>query len=267
MRLGVIAGEGRFPLLVIQEARRQGHDIVAVGIKEEASEEIAALAASCHWISLGELSKLIHILQQEGVSEAVMAGRVRHARIFSSIRPDWRLLKLLGSLGRKNTDSLIGAVANVLASEGITLRSSIEFLGPLLAVAGPMTRRSPTAGETADIAYGLELARGLAAYDIGQTVVICEKACVAVEAMEGTNATILRAAGFSNGRGLTVVKVAKPKQDLRFDVPVVGPTTVEKMKQAGATALSVEPGKTLMIDRDEMLAAANAAEIAVVGTV
>ena len=265
MKYGLIAGGGRFPLLVLSAARQQGHEMVAVAVKEEALPEVEDLAARCHWISLGELSKLIKILKQENISEAIMAGRVQHARIYSSIRPDWKLLKLLKSLGRKNTDSLIGAVAAVLADEGIRLLDSTRFLEPYMAVEGPHTKRGPTEDEQADIDYGREIAQALAAYDIGQSVVICEKACVAVEAMEGTDAVILRAGEVSNGRRLTVVKAAKPKQDMRFDVPVVGPTTISKMKRVKATALAVEAGQTLLIDREELLAAAAEAGITIVG--
>jgi DUF1009 family protein len=265
MKFGLIAGGGRFPLLVLSSAKRQGHEIVAVAVKEEADPQLEQLADRCYWISLGQLSKLIKIFHQEQITEAVMAGRVRHARIFSSIRPDLKLLKLLSSLPRKNTDSLIGAVANVLAEEGIQLLDSTKFLEPDLAKEGPLTKRVPSGDELADIEYGREIASALVAYDIGQTVVICERACVAVEAMEGTNDVILRAGQFSNGRPLTVVKMAKPDQDMRFDVPVIGPTTIEKMQEVNGTALAIEAGKTLFLDREETLRAANEAEIAVVG--
>jgi DUF1009 family protein len=265
VKYGLIAGEGRFPLLVLQSAKQQGHEMVAVAVKEEASTEIEQWADRCYWISLGELSKLIKIFHDEQISEAVMAGRVKHSRIYSSIRPDWRLLKLLTSLPRKNTNSLIGAVTSVLADEGIRLLDSTAFLQPFMAPEGIIAGRRPTADESADIEYGREVAAALAGFDVGQTVVICEKACVAVEAMEGTNAAILRAAEWSNGRRLTVVKAARPKQDMRFDVPVAGPTTIEKMRMAGATALALEAGRTLLIDREPMIAAANNAKIAVVG--
>ncbi len=265
MKYGLIAGGGRFPLLVLSSAKEQGHEVVAVAIKEEASPEIEELADRCYWISLGELSKLIKIFKQEQIREAIMAGRVRHARIYSSIRPDWKLFKLLASLPRKNTDSLIGAVAGVLSGEGIELLDSVQFLGPSMAAEGTLTKRGPTEEEQADLEYGRQVARALAGFDIGQTVVICEQACIAVEAMEGTNAVILRAAEFSNGRNLTVVKAAKPKQDMRFDVPVIGPTTIKKMQQASATALAVEAGKTLLIDRAELLALAEEADVSIVG--
>jgi len=267
VKYGLIAGGGRFPLLVLRSAKQQGHEVVAVAVKEEASPEIEQCADRCYWISLGQLSKLIKILHEEKISEAVMAGRVRHSRIYSSIRPDWHLMKLLASLPRKNTDSLIGAVANVLADEGIRLIDSTVFLQPLLAGEGLLSDRAPTEDEKADIQYGREVAAALAGFDIGQTVVICEKACVAVEAMEGTNAVILRAGEFSNGRRLSVVKAAKPKQDMRFDVPVVGPTTIAKMCQVNATVVALEAGRTLLIDRDELLKAANSAAIAIVGYV
>lgn len=265
MKYGLIAGGGRFPLMVLSAAKQQGHQMVVVAVKEEALPEIETLADRCYWVSLGELTKLIEILQKEQISEAIMAGRVQHKRIFSSIRPDWKLLKLLTSLPRKNTDSLIGAVAKVLADDGIRLIESTAMLAPYLAKEGPNTKRKPNADEQADIDYGTAIARALAAYDIGQSVVICEKACVAVEAMEGTDAVIERAAQYSNGRPLTVVKVAKPKQDMRFDVPVIGPTTIAKMKSANATALAVDAGKALFIDRDELLSAAEQARITIVG--
>jgi DUF1009 family protein len=265
VKYGLIAGGGRFPFMVLEAARKQGHEMVVVAIKEETLPEIESLGASCHWISLGELTKLIKILHAEQISKAIMAGRVQHARIFSAIRPDLKLLKLLGSLTRKNTDSLIGAVAAVLAEEGIELVSSIELLRSDLAAQGPLTRRKPDSAEQADIDYGTTVARALAAHDIGQSVVVCERACVAVEAMEGTDAVILRAGEYSQGRRLTVVKVAKPRQDLRFDVPVIGPTTIAKMKQVNATALAVDAGKTLLIGREKLLQEADAARIAIVG--
>lgn len=265
MKYGLIAGEGRFPLLVLESAKRQGHEMVVVAIKEEAGPEVEKLAARCHWISLGELSKLIKILKSEGIRQAVMAGRVRHTRIYSSIRPDPKLFKVLNALRRKNTNSLIGAVVRVLEDEGVELLDSTAFLGPYMAVEGTLTRRSPDRGEQEDIAYGRRIAQALAAFDIGQSVVVCERACVAVEAMEGTDAVILRAAELANGRKLTVVKAARPRQDMRFDVPVIGPTTVEKMRAANATALAVEAGKTLLIDREALIEAADRARIAIVG--
>ncbi len=265
MKYGLIAGGGRFPLLVLEAAKQQGRSMVVVAIQEEALPEIEQAADVCHWVSLGELSKLIKILQQEGITEAVMAGRVQHAKIYSSIRPDWKLVKLLASLTGKNTDSLLGAVTGVLAEEGIELLDSTTLLGPCLAAEGPLTRRAPSDDEQADIDYGRRVARALSGFDVGQTVVICERACVAVEAMEGTDAVIERAAALSNGRRMTIVKAAKPEQDMRFDVPVVGPTTIKKMARANATALAVEAGKTLLLDRDELLASAEQSGITIVG--
>jgi DUF1009 family protein len=265
MKYGLIAGGGRFPLMALESARAEGHEVVVVALKEEAPPELEQLAETCHWISLGELSKLIKIFRAEGISQAIMAGRVQHNKIYSAIRPDWRLLKVLDQLRRKNTDSLLGAVARVLADEGIELLDSTLLLKPYLAQAGANGRRRPTEEEAADIAYGREVAGALAGFDIGQSVVISERACVAVEAMEGTDAAILRAAELAQGRKLTVVKRAKPRQDMRFDVPVVGPTTIRKMRQANATALAVEAGKTLLIDRDELLEAAHEAGVAVWG--
>lgn len=265
MKYGLIAGNGRFPLLVAQAARSEGRHLVAVAIKEETDPAIESLVAKCYWISLGELSRLIEILQREGVRQAVMAGQVKHAQIFSSIRPDWRLLKLLMSLKTKNTDALIGAVARVLAEEGIELLDSTAFLRPFLAPEGPISPRPMTDAERADVEYGHQVARALARFDIGQSVVICERACVAVEAMEGTDAAVLRAAEYSNGRPLTVVKVSKPDQDMRFDVPVIGPGTIATMEKANATALAVDAGRTLLLDRDELLRQAVRAGVAIAG--
>ncbi len=288
MTLGLIAGNGRFPFLLLDAARAQGLTVVVAAIKEETDPEIDRLAADdaqirVHWLSLGELSRLIETFRKEGVTRAVMAGQVKHKQIFSSIRPDWRLAKLLLSLRTRSTDMLLGAVAKVLADEGIELVSSTSFLEPLLAAEGVLTKRAPGEEENKNIEYGLNVARALAAFDIGQTVVVAAQACVAVEAMEGTDATIERAGRLmrslddpSNGdaaaepsilaRRLTVVKVAKPNQDLRFDVPVIGTATVETMIRAGAACLSIEAGRTLLFDRDSLLARANTAGIAIVAS-
>src|SRR5580658_334034 len=273
MRIGLIAGNGTFPLLVLDAARAAGYDVVVVAIKEEALPEIESHgAASVHWLSLGELSKLIETFRREGVSRAIMAGQVKHKQIFSAIRPDWRLAKLLLSLTTRNTDSLLGAVAKVLAEEGITLESSTGLLEPLLVKSGTLTR-PPTEQERKNIEYGRAVARQLAQHDIGQTVVIAESACVAVEAMEGTDATIERAGqimGSLHGdastlsRALTVVKIAKPNQDMRFDVPVIGAKTIEVMRAAGATCLALDAGKCLMLDGERIVEAADAVGIAIV---
>jgi DUF1009 family protein len=277
--LGLIAGNGRFPFLLLEAARAEGLHVVVAAIKEETDAEMDERArvdegVRVHWMSLGELSRLIEMFQREGVTRAVMAGQVKHKQIFSSIRPDWRLAKLLLNLRTRNTDMLLGAVAKVLEDEGITLMSSTAFLEPMLAPEGVLTRRAPDENERGDIEYGLRVARGIAGFDLGQTVVIAAGACVAVEAMEGTDATIARAgelfrtledSASTLRRRLTVVKVAKPKQDLRFDVPVVGVPTVEAMRAAGATCLCVEAGRTLVFDREAMVAAADAAGIAIVG--
>ena len=264
-RYGLIAGNGQFPLLVLEAARSRGIEMVVAAIREEASPEIETRAARLHWLGLGELSRLIRVFKQEGVSRALMAGQVRHTQIFSSIRPDWKLMQLLFSLKEKNTDALIGGVAKVLLEEGIVLEDSTIFLEPLLASPGIMTQRGPTPEEQRDFDYGIKVARGLAQYDIGQTVVVSDGACVAVEAMEGTDAAIRRAAQLAGGQPLCVIKVSKPNQDMRFDVPVVGLPTVAVMIECGATALSLDAGKTLLFDRDELLARADAAGIAIVG--
>jgi DUF1009 family protein len=260
---GLIAGNGRFPFLVLEGARSQGIEMAVIALKEEASPELEKIAKRLHWVSLGELSKAIELLQQEGVTQAVMAGQVKHNKIFSAIRPDWKLAKLLFSLPRKNTDALIGAVARVLEEEGIQLVDSTLFLKPLVADVGVLTRRAPNEHEAEDMAYGLGVARQIAGMDIGQTVVIADRACVAVEAMEGTDETIARAARITAGRPLVVVKVSKPGQDMRFDVPVVGLPTIEQMRDAGATALAVDAGRTLLFDRAKLIELADAAGIAI----
>ena len=242
-----------------------GHDVTVVAIQEEAAREVEALAPRCHWISLGQLSKLIEILKADGITEVVMCGQVKHAKIFSSIRPDWRLVKLLASLPSKNTDGLIGGVVKILADEGITLRDSTWLLKPLLATAGAMTRRKPTSEEQTDIAYGRRVANALAGFDVGQSVAVCERACVALEAMEGTDAMLRRAAGLVNGRRLTLVKAARRREHLLFDVPVVGVDTIPVMRETGTSVVAVEAGRTLMLDREEMIARANEAGIAVWG--
>jgi UDP-2,3-diacylglucosamine hydrolase len=260
---GLIAGNGRFPFLVLEGARSQGIEMAVIALKEEASPELGQVAKRLHWVSLGELSKAIELMQREGVKRAVMAGQVKHNKIFSAIRPDWKLAKLLFSLPRKNTDSLIGAVAKVFEEEGIQLVDSTLFLKPLLPEAGVLTRRAPNDHEAADMEYGLVVARRLAGMDIGQTVVIADRACVAVEAMEGTDETIARAARFANGKPLVVVKVSKPLQDMRFDVPVVGLPTVKGMGEAGATALAIDASRTLLFDRIRLIEMADAAGIAI----
>ena len=260
---GLIAGNGRFPFLVLEGARSQGIEMAVIAIKEEASAELEKSAKRVHWVSLGELSKTIDLMHQEGVTRAVMAGQVKHNKIFSAIRPDWKLAKLLFSLPRKSTDALIGGVARVLHDEGIQLVDSTLFLKPLLPEPGVLTRRAPTEQETADIVYGHSVARQIAGMDIGQTVVISDQACIAVEAMEGTDETIARAARLGGGKPLVVVKVSKPAQDMRFDVPVVGLPTIEQMKSSRATALAVDAGRTLLFDRQKLIEMADAAGIAI----
>ncbi len=278
-KLGLIAGNGRFPFLLLDAARARGLHVVVAAIKEETDPEMDTRAATdtgmeVHWMSLGELSRLIETFQAAGVTNAVMAGQVRHKQIFSSIRPDWKLAKLLMSLRTRSTDVLLGAVAKVLGDEGIHLISSTAYLEPMLARPAVLTERHPSEAEQADIAYGLTVARGIAGFDLGQTVVIAAAACVAVEAMEGTDATIARAGDLMRtldddastlARALTVVKVAKPNQDKRFDVPVVGVPTLQTMRSAGATCLAIEAGHTLLFDEAAMIREADAAGIAIVG--
>ncbi|HTH42166.1 MAG TPA: UDP-2,3-diacylglucosamine diphosphatase LpxI [Terracidiphilus sp.] len=280
MKLGLIAGNGRFPFLLLDAARAEGLSVVVAAIKEETDPEMDQRAAAdpnitVHWLSLGELSRLIDTFKKERVQKAVMAGQVKHKQIFSSIRPDWRLAKLLMNLRTRNTDMLLGAVAKVLGDEGIELISSTSFLEPLLAQEGVLTGRSPDEDEQKNIEYGLTVAGSVAGFDIGQTVVVAAQACVAVEAMEGTDATIERAGLLMESLGddastldrhLTVVKVAKPNQDMRFDVPVIGLATIETMIRAGASCLSVEAGRTLLFDRESVLERANQAGISIAAT-
>src|SRR2546429_3055208 len=263
MKLGLIAGNGNFPFLVIAGAKRAGATVVVAAIREETDPAIEKLADRFMWVGIGQLSKMLRFFKNEGVDKAIMAGQVKHVQIFSRAIPDVRMLKMLLRLPRRNTDALIGAVANELASEGIELIDSTYFLKDQLPEVGPLTRRTPDDREKSDLEYGLEIAREIARLDLGQTIVVRDRACVAIEAMEGTDATVRRAGQLARGR-LTVVKVAKPDQDMRFDVPVVGVPTVEAMSDAGATCLCVTAGKTLLFDREEMIASADRRRIAVV---
>ena len=264
-RYGMIAGNGRFPLLALETARKLGDEVVVVGIREEASPDIEKLAVRCYWISLGELSRLIEILKQESLTEVIMAGQVKHVSIFSAIRPDWKLVKLLASLKERNTDALIGGVGKILEEEGIQLTDSTLFLKPLLAGTGVLTKRKPSDDEEKDAKYGRRIANRLAAVDVGQSVAICERACVAVEAMEGTDAMLRRAASLVNGRPLRLVKASRRRKHLLFDVPVAGLETIHVMQETGTTILSVDAGRTLLLDRDAMLDKANQLGICVVG--
>lgn len=264
MPIGLIAGNGRFPVLALESARQAGMEIVAIGIKEEASPEIEKMAARCHWISLGQLSKLIDICHRENITQVMMCGQVKHAKIFSSIVPDWRLVKLLASLETKNSDGLIGGVARVLAEEGIELTDSTRLLKDLLAPEGLLTKRRPTPEEQRDLDYGRKIAAALASLDVGQSVAIAERACVAVEAMEGTDAMLRRAASLVEGKPLRLVKASERRRHLLFDVPVIGPLTVAVMRETRTTALSIDAANTLLLDRDELLARANEAQIAIV---
>src|SRR5215212_812835 len=263
MRYGLIAGNGKFPFLVVEGARRAGVPLAVAAIREETDPAIERVAERVVWVGIGQLGKMIRFFKREGVRQAIMAGQVKHVQIFSGALPDVRMLKLLLRLPRRNTDALIGGVADELASEGIELIDSTYFLQDHLPPVGTLTRREPTDRERGDIEYGLEVAREIARLDLGQTIVVRARACVAVEAMEGTDAVIRRAGDLAKGK-LTVVKVAKPNQDMRFDVPVVGVPTVEMMVQSGATCLCLTAGKTLIFDKEKMLALADEKKIAVV---
>jgi DUF1009 family protein len=264
-RYGIIAGNGRFPIVALESARKRGDEAVAIAINEEASPEVEKVAARCHWVSLGELSRLIEICKAEKITEIMMAGQVKHAKIFSSIRPDWRLVKILAGLLHKNTDSLIGAVVKVLADEGIHLVDSTLLLKPLLAPAGAITKRKADSNEQRDIEYGRKIAHALASLDLGQSVAIADRACVALEAMEGTDAMLRRAASLVEGKRLTLVKASSRRRHLLFDVPVIGPGTIETMIETNTTALAVDAGRTLMLDRDELIEKANQAKLAIMG--
>jgi UDP-2,3-diacylglucosamine hydrolase len=264
-RYGIIAGNGRFPLLALQTAQREGHEVVVIAIENEASPEIAEYASPLHWINIGQLGKLIEILKREEISEVMMAGQVKHVSIFSSITPDWRLFKLLMSLKEKNTAALIGGVQSVLHQEGIELVDSTRLLKPFLAAEGVLTKRKPDKDEELDIRYGRRIASVLASVDIGQSVAISEKACVAVEAMEGTDSMLRRAASLTNGKPLRLIKASRGRAHLLFDVPVAGLTTVETMIETQATALAVDAGRTLLLDKEEMLERANSAGITIIG--
>ena len=269
MNLGLIAGNGRFPFLVLEATRGAGHEVTVIAIKEEAFPDLAAAAARppearLHWVSLGQLGKCLSLLKEAGVTQAVMAGQVKHTKLFADIMPDVTLLGLLTRLKAHTADALISAVADLLGEHGIKLLDSTAFLAPLLAREGVLTRRGPTTDEQADLEFGHRVADAIAGLDIGQTIAVKSAAAVAVEAMEGTDAVIARA-GQLAGRGVRIVKVAKPNQDMRFDVPVVGVSTIEAMKAAGVTLLSVDAGKTLMIDGEAIIKAADEAGITIVG--
>jgi DUF1009 family protein len=264
-RYAIIAGNGRFPFLVLESARAEGIDPLVVAIQEEASPELEGKCSRLHWLSLGEVGKFFELLKSEGVNKVVLAGQVKHIQLFSSIKPDGLLNRALGGLHRRNTDALIGAFVRMLEDRGMEVVDSTAFLKAILAEAGTLSAREPDEGEKADIAYGREIAKKIAGLDIGQTIVVAERACVAVEAMEGTDATIERAARLSNGRRLVVVKVSKPHQDMRFDVPVVGPKTIQVMGRSNARALAVDAGRTLLFERARLLEEANRTGIALVG--
>jgi hypothetical protein len=265
MKFGIIAGNGRFPVLALETARKEGHECVAFAIREEAAPEVEKAAARSHWISLGDLSKLIDLCHHEGITQIMMAGQVKHAKIFSAIRPDWRLAKLLATVATKNTDSLIGAVQRVLSDEGVHLVDSTLLLKSLLAPEGTITKRRLDSGELRDAEYGRRIAHMLASMDLGQSVAIADRACVALEAMEGTDAMLRRAASLVEGKPLRLVKASSRRRHLLFDVPVIGPGTIDVMVETGTTALVVDAGRTLMLDREILLEKANAAKIAIAG--
>lgn len=265
MRYGLIAGSGRFPVLALEEARKLGHDVVVIALKDNAPPEVEQLGAKCFWITIAELGKLIDILHKEGVSELIMAGQVKHTSLFSTLRPDWRLAKLLFSLPSRNTDALIGGVMKVLEEEGIRLLDSTLLLKPLLAGEGTLSARKPDEDEKKDLNYGRRVAQALAGFDVGQSVAVSERACVALEAMEGTDEMLRRAALLVNGRELRLVKASNRRKHLLFDVPVAGPATIRTMVETGTTALGLDAGRTLLLDREEFFDLANRHKIAIVG--
>ena len=268
--IGLIAGNGRFPFLVLEAARRLGHDVTVVAVREEASPDLDGAAArlggiTVHWLSLGQLGRCIATLRDAGVCDAILAGQVQHTKLFSGVMPDLTLLSALARLRSRNTDAVISAVADVLAEHGIRLLDSTAFLAPLLATAGTLAARPPSSAELADLTFGHGMADAIAGLDIGQTIVVKDRAVVAVEAMEGTDRAIARAATLSNGRRLVVVKVSKPKQDMRFDVPVIGLKTIEVMQRSNASVLAVDAGKTLLFERPRLLETADQAGVAIFG--
>ena len=264
MPYGLIAGNGRFPVLALEAARKAGIEVIAIGLKEEAGPEIEGLAERCYWISLGALSKLIDICHKENITQLMMCGQVKHAKIFSSIVPDWRLVKLLASIETKNTEGLIGGVARILKDEGIELVDSTLLLKDLLAPGGVLTRRKPNDDETRDLEYGRKIAAVLSTIDVGQSVAIAERACVAVEAMEGTDAMLRRAASLVEGKPLRLVKGSRRRKHMLYDVPVVGPLTIATMRETNTTALAMDAQRTLLLDRDELLKQADEAGMTIV---
>ncbi|MCC6262806.1 MAG: UDP-2,3-diacylglucosamine diphosphatase LpxI [Bryobacterales bacterium] len=265
MRFGLIAGNGQFPLLALQAARQAGDEAVAFGIREEASERIEEFAVSTHWISLGQLGKLIELCRQEGITQLMMAGQVKHGQIFSRIRPDWKLVKVLASLASQNTDSLIGGVIRALEAEGIQLVDSTLLLKTMLAGEGVQTRRKPTREERADLDYGRRIAAALSQVDVGQSVAICERACVALEAMEGTDAMLRRAASLVEGRAICLVKGSRRRRHLLFDVPVLGMASIPVLKETRTAAIAVDSGRTLLLEKREFLQALDEIGVTLVG--
>lgn len=265
MKYGLIAGNGQFPFLVVEGAKKQGVELSVVAIKEETDKAIDEAAADVAWLGIGQLGKMISHFKKKGVTQVMMAGQVKHVQIFSGAMPDLRMMKMLWNLPRRNTDALIGGVAGEMEKEGLELIDSTTLIKDHLAPKGVMTKRGPIDVEQQNIDYGLHIANEIARLDLGQTIVVRSSACVAIEAMEGTDETIRRAGSLARGK-LTVVKVAKPDQDMRFDVPVIGVPTIEHMIAAGATCISVSAGKTLIFGRDEMLRLANRNKICVIGT-
>lgn len=263
-RYGLIAGNGRFPLLALKTARKLGHEVVVIAVENEASDELAPFAAAIHWVNIGQLGKVIDALKSEGITEVMMTGQVKHVSLFSDIKPDWKLSKLLFSLKEKNTAALIGGIQRVLADEGITLTDSTLLLKPLLAEEGVLTKRKPDKEEESELRYGRKLASILASADIGQSVAISDRACVAAEAMEGTDAMLRRAAGLTNGRPIRLAKASNGRAHMLFDVPVIGLNTVKTMIETKTTAVAIDAGRTLLLDKEEMIARANSAGIAIV---
>ncbi|MBN2242013.1 MAG: UDP-2,3-diacylglucosamine diphosphatase LpxI [Acidobacteria bacterium] len=263
-KIGLIAGNGQFPLRVLQSAQMQGLRVVVAAIREETFPAIDSCGYPVHWLGLGELGKLVRLFRREGVGKAIMAGQVKHVQIFGSSLPDLTMMRMLAGLKNRNTDALIGGVSRILGEAGITVVDSTMLLKPHLAPEGILTGRGLSSAEKENVAYGRPIANKIALMDIGQTIVVRDRAVVAVEAMEGTDSVIRRAGELANRDRLTVIKVSKPGQDMRFDIPVVGLTTIETMIGSGATALVIDAGRTIIFDREEMLESADSRGIAVV---
>lgn len=264
-KIGIIAGGGELPALIMDRCLREGVEVSVAAVKGEADPEIETGRTPLLWLGVGQLGKMVRFFKKNGVHHAFMAGQVRHVRIFGKDHPDLRMLSLLVRLARRNTDSLLGAIASEMEMDGISLMDTTLLLPDLTPEVGVLTKRQPDKREQRDIDFGREIAVEIARLDIGQTVVVRDRAVVAVEAMEGTDAAIQRAAELCDGKKIVVVKVCKPNQDMRFDVPIIGPHTIETCVRHNVSALSVDAGKSLILQKKRVLSLADESRLAMVG--